>query len=66
MRGAGYIATKPLPNISPEQTRDARARAWIYVFERWQAKKGDPLDLTNSPTMEIETNGPQTTEREKT
>jgi hypothetical protein len=66
MGDAGYIATKPLPNFSPEQTRDARARAWAYIFERWQAKKGDPLDLTNIPTTEIETNGPRKTEQEYT
>jgi len=66
MGEAGYIAVKPLPNISPEQARDARARAWAYVFECWHAKKGGPHDLTNSSSTVTAENEPQKTEREKT
>jgi hypothetical protein len=66
MGDVNYIAVKPLPNISPEQACDARARAWAYVFECWQARKGDLHDLTNSWTTEIVNNEPRKTEREKT
>jgi hypothetical protein len=52
--------------FSPEQARDVRARAWTYVFERWQAKKGDSHDLTNGSSAETAENRPQTTESEKT
>jgi hypothetical protein len=66
MGDVNYIAVKPLPNISPEQACDARARAWAYVFECLQARKGDLHDLTNSWTTEIANNEPRKTEREKT
>jgi hypothetical protein len=66
MGDVNYIAVKPLPNISPEQACDARARAWAYVFECWQARKGDLHALTNSWTTEIANNEPRKTEREKT
>jgi len=33
------IAVKPLPGISFEEARDARARAWSFVFRCWQAKQ---------------------------
>jgi hypothetical protein len=56
----------PPLGIPSEQGRDTRARAWMYVFECWQARRGDPHDLTNELTMDVTKNGPQTTEREKT
>src|SRR5829696_3845588 len=39
MGDAGYIEVKSLPNIAPEQTRDARARAWSFVFECYEDNK---------------------------
>jgi len=33
------IVTQSPSDISPEQARDARARAWAFVFQCWQAKK---------------------------
>jgi hypothetical protein len=45
MPDAQYIIVKPLSGISPEQARDARARAWSYVFEcfdRHTKKKAAP------------------------
>ena len=33
------IFTPSPSDISPEQARDARARAWAFVFQCWQAKK---------------------------
>jgi hypothetical protein len=35
-----------------EQVRDARARAWTYIFQCWQAKKGAPRDLAGTSTKE--------------
>jgi hypothetical protein len=59
MGDVNYIAVKPLPNISPEQACDARARAWAYVFECWQVRKGDSHVLTNSLSAQTPQNGPQ-------
>jgi hypothetical protein len=39
MSDAGYIAVRTLPRISPEHTRDARARAWSFIFECYQNNK---------------------------
>ena len=30
---------KRTPGITPEQARDARARAWNFVFDCWEHKK---------------------------
>ncbi len=45
MSDAPRILVKPIFDVSPEETLDARARAWAYVFacfERHQSKKGGP------------------------
>jgi hypothetical protein len=52
--------------ITSEQARNARARAWAYVFQCWHAKKGDCHDLTNNSTPKTMKNGPRTKEQEKT
>jgi hypothetical protein len=33
MNDAWRIVVKPNPGITPEQARDARARAWAFIFE---------------------------------
>jgi hypothetical protein len=33
------ISYTPCGDISPEQARDARARAWAFVFQCWQKKQ---------------------------
>jgi hypothetical protein len=33
------MVRSPLSSFSLEQTRDARARAWAFVFECWQEKQ---------------------------
>ncbi len=33
MSDAPRIVLRPNPNVTPEQARDARARAWAFVFE---------------------------------
>jgi hypothetical protein len=38
MSDVQYITVKPLSGISPEQARDAQARAWAFVFDCWQRK----------------------------
>jgi hypothetical protein len=50
MSNTPRIAIRSLGNIGPEQAHDARARAWAYVFECWQARRGDSHDLTNDST----------------
>jgi hypothetical protein len=37
MTSARIVHTSP--SITPEQARDARARAWAYVFSCWHAKQ---------------------------
>jgi hypothetical protein len=51
MSAAQHISVKPLSGISPEQARDARARAWIFVFDSWNAKNGGSASGTNSTTF---------------
>jgi len=38
--GASQIAVRPTPGAAPEQSRDARARAWAYAFDCYRMKKG--------------------------
>jgi hypothetical protein len=40
------MVRSPLSSFSLEQTRDARARAWAFVFECWQAKQ-----MVDEPTQ---------------
>jgi hypothetical protein len=40
-----YVDT---PSITSEQARDARARAWAFVFQCWQANKM-AAELTPQP-----------------
>jgi hypothetical protein len=47
MPDARYITVKPTSGVSSDQARDARARAWSYVFEcfaRHTKKRGRFLD----------------------
>jgi hypothetical protein len=39
MINAEHTAVTPLSGISPQQARDARARAWAFVFRCWQEKQ---------------------------
>ena len=40
------IVVRLRPAISPEDSRDARARAWAYVFSCWRAKREDGSAIT--------------------
>ena len=53
------------PGVTSEQARDARARAWAFVFECWETKKGEEHDLTKDLTPRTE-NGPRATRQENT
>ncbi len=33
------IALNPRQDLTAEQARDARARAWVYVFQCWRKKQ---------------------------
>ncbi len=37
--GSPPISYREYPSMNAEQARDARARAWIHVFECWNRKK---------------------------
>jgi hypothetical protein len=32
------VAYRPDPGITPERARDARARAWKFIFDRYREK----------------------------
>jgi hypothetical protein len=46
MSDAPRIVLRPNPNITTEQDRGARARAWAYVFECFNRR----VDQEGSPT----------------
>ncbi len=48
------IAPQPNVGTTTEQARDARARAWAYVFQCWDAKKGEQHDLTTKAVAQAE------------
>ena len=54
MRSTGepQVAIRLLLGITPEQARDARVRAWAYVFQSWYTKKGVQHELTKNSTRE--------------
>ena len=47
MIDAKHTSVTPLLGILPEQTRDARARAWAFIFQCWQEKQ-----MTTEPAAE--------------
>ncbi len=59
MSDAQHPTARLTPSISPEHARDARARAWAFVFECYARKKGarpgapnDGEESKNDPTAE--------------
>jgi hypothetical protein len=40
MKSEGRVLVRPTSGISPEQSRDARARAWTYVFQSFYRRNG--------------------------
>ena len=51
MTDARHIAVKPLPGISPEQVRDARARAWAFVFDCHMKESAAGMTSTNGTSV---------------
>ena len=39
MARSSYTVIRSEPGATPEQARDARARAWAFVFQCWQEKQ---------------------------
>jgi hypothetical protein len=54
MPDAQHIAVEWLLGTTPEQVRDARARAWAYIFQCWDAKKGEQHDLSTKAAAHAE------------
>ena len=54
MSDASRIVVRTRPDISPEEARDARARAWAYVFSCWRAKREDGSATTTPRRPESE------------
>ncbi len=38
---APVLGVKPTPGITPEQARDARARAWKFIFDAYRKKAAE-------------------------
>jgi hypothetical protein len=59
MKGAGksQVAIRPLSGITPEQARDARARAWSFVFACWNAKKGSGAAALDARKEDLNVSG---------
>ena len=52
------IVHSSLPDATPEQARDARARAWAYVFSCWHAKqKHMPLQTSGETSNDSTAKG---------
>lgn len=47
------IIVKPCPGLTPERARDARARAWKYVFDCYGKKKGGVPSTARNDGKEI-------------
>jgi hypothetical protein len=39
MSDAPRVALRPRRDVTPEQARDARARAWLFIFSRYVSKE---------------------------
>jgi hypothetical protein len=48
---APVLVVKSTPDITPEQARDVRARAWAFVFQCWQEKKKGGPDTAPDGVM---------------
>ncbi len=51
---SAHIVCRP-SQISPEEAARLRSAAWSFVFQCWNAKKGEQHDLTGSSTKECTT-----------
>jgi hypothetical protein len=54
MSDAPRVVLHPKPGITAEKASDARVRAWAYVFQCWDAKKGEQHDLTTKAAAHAE------------
>ena len=54
MSDASRIVLRRNVDTTTEQVRDARARAWAYVFQCWDAKKGEQHDLITEAAAQAE------------
>jgi hypothetical protein len=41
MSSAPRLMSKPMSGITPEQARDARARAWKFIFDTYREKAAE-------------------------
>jgi hypothetical protein len=54
MSDAPRIGLRPNLGLTLEQARDARARAWAFVFQCWHAKKGEQHVVTTNRPVDTE------------
>jgi hypothetical protein len=58
MSDAPYILNHQHPGVSPQQVRDARARAWAYAFQCFHRREGQEGGPTTAPKDDVkESNG---------
>jgi len=46
MSDASRIVVRSCPVISPKEARNARARAWAFVFSGWRANREEGCETT--------------------
>ena len=56
---APVVLVKPTPCITPEQARDARARAWKFIFDTYRKKAaGQDNTETKQKSLNTDEGGP--------
>jgi hypothetical protein len=59
MSSAVRIVSKPIPDITSEQARDARARAWSFIFDTYRKKAARQDNAkTRQKSLNTEEGGP--------
>ena len=54
MTKAPQTICRPLSGTTPEQARDARARAWLRVFEHFNSRVGKEAAQPAAPNDDVE------------
>ena len=65
MREASRIVVRPRPALSSEDARDARVRAWIFIFDGYRKKAAEQGNgKTKHQSLNTEEGGPRDLEED--